>query len=384
MESGLSLYNITCIIASFLAVSMGGFLIIIKSKPNRANVFLGLLLFVYSLFFLPGLFENLGILDDLPHIIRLNFFAGTLVGPLTYLYCKTSIHQETLAFKKYSFHFIPFLFSFYWFWPTLIKSGPEKLEIYQTTITQGKVPESQFAILGMVIIALIYTFVSIRMASKYLKHIQNTRSNIDPSFYRWLLFLSCSLVFPILVVAIITSTSPRVVSVLASIITLASFVLIVYITLTVRPKFFHHVPNQIKENETPEEVKSKYQNSNLQEGQKDKYLEKLIDYMESKKPFLDPELFITEFSEQVNIPSYYVSQLINEKLEVNFLDFVNGYRIDEVKSKLADSKLNHYTIITLAYESGFNSKTAFYSAFKKHVGSTPSQFRKMEQKGELV
>lgn len=379
MKSDISLYHIICVIASFLAVSLGCFLLFIKSKPNRANVFLGLLLLVYSLFFLPGLFETLGILDELPHIIRLNFFAGTLVGPLTYLYCKASIHKALLSLKKNVLHFIPFLVSFFWFWPTLITSGEAKLVIYRITITEGKVPEVKFVIISMALIALVYTVISIRMTSKYLNYIKNTRSNLDTSFYRWLLFLSCSLAFPILAVVIITISSPQIFSILTSTFTLASFIFIIYITLTVRPKFFHDIPHQLPVINDLQEEKSKYKNSYLQESQKDKYQRKLLAYMKTEKPYLDPELTIAEFSKQLHIPSYYVSQIINEKLDVNFLDFVNRYRIKEVKSKLLNKNLNHLTIISLAYESGFNSKTAFYSAFKKHVGTTPSQFRNMQQ-----
>jgi len=98
--------------------------------------------------------------------------------------------------------------------------------------------------------------------------------------------------------------------------------------------------------------------------------------MAKEKPYLDPEINMNDFADQLSIPSSYVSQIINERLQSNFMDFINKYRIEEAKERLVDDSFKHYTIVTIAYDSGFNSKTTFYSAFKKHVGSTPSQYRK--------
>jgi len=359
---------------------MGLFLIFIKSKINTSNIYLGLLLLCYSLFFLPLFFEAIGILDELPHIIRLNFFSGSLVGPLTYLYCKSSIHKVSLKLWKNIYHIIPFLVSIIFFIPTLTKSGSEKLEIYQRTITEGKVPEPSYVILTLCIIAIIYTIISINLVRKYLLHIKNLKSNIDPSFHRWLLFLSTSFLFPIITVVLISTTNIESITVLGTVFALASFVAIVYGTLTLKPKFFEDIPDQILSPPDESEEASKYQKSKLQEIQKDKYQDKILAFIKEEKPYLNPEITINQFSEQVNIPSYYVSQIINERMNINYLDFINSYRIEESKSKLTDEKFSHYTIVTIAFDSGFNSKTAFYSAFKKYVGMTPSQYRKKEQK----
>ena len=98
--------------------------------------------------------------------------------------------------------------------------------------------------------------------------------------------------------------------------------------------------------------------------------------MAKDKLYQSPELTLALFAEKVNIPSYYASQVINEKLDCNFFDFVNGYRIEAAMAMLVNPKYNHYTIVAIAFEAGFNSKSAFYSAFKKITNLTPSQFRK--------
>ena len=72
----------------------------------------------------------------------------------------------------------------------------------------------------------------------------------------------------------------------------------------------------------------------------------------------------------------HTSQIINENLNKNFFDFVNDYRINEVKKCLSDSKFSHYTLLAIAYECGFNSKSSFNSLFKIKTGLTPSEYQK--------
>ena len=81
-------------------------------------------------------------------------------------------------------------------------------------------------------------------------------------------------------------------------------------------------------------------------------------------------------AEQLRISTNYLSQVINEKFDKNFFDFINDYRVEEAKSMLADSTKAGLSIITIANDAGFNSKSSFYTAFNKHVGTTPSEFRK--------
>ena len=74
--------------------------------------------------------------------------------------------------------------------------------------------------------------------------------------------------------------------------------------------------------------------------------------------------------------SYHLSQLLNENLNQKFYDFVNGYRVEEAKRALFDPANDHLTILAVALEAGFSSKSAFNAAFKKFAGTTPSDFRK--------
>lgn len=112
----------------------------------------------------------------------------------------------------------------------------------------------------------------------------------------------------------------------------------------------------------------------------DEYYWQLKKLMETDKIYEDVNLNMTTLSEKTNISNSYLSQIINQKEGKNFFDFVNGYRIESVKEKMFDHKFEHYTILALAQEAGFKSKSTFNSFFKKSTGQTPSQYRKNHSK----
>jgi AraC-like DNA-binding protein len=101
--------------------------------------------------------------------------------------------------------------------------------------------------------------------------------------------------------------------------------------------------------------------------------------MEHDKLFLNPEITLPELAKSIDIPSYQLSRIINEKFECNFFDFINGYRVNEVKSKLNDPTFSNLSLLGIAFDSGFNSKSAFNRIFKKTTGLTPSEFKKINQ-----
>lgn len=120
----------------------------------------------------------------------------------------------------------------------------------------------------------------------------------------------------------------------------------------------------------------KYKTSALDRERAEKILPKLLDLMEKEKIYLDADLTLKKLSERLMIHYNHLSQIINEKLEYSFNDFVNRYRIEEAKKKLADPKEGKKTVLEIAYDTGFYSKSVFNTAFKKFTGMTPSQFKK--------
>jgi len=96
--------------------------------------------------------------------------------------------------------------------------------------------------------------------------------------------------------------------------------------------------------------------------------------MTNEKPYLDSELSLIKLAGLLYIPSHHLSQIINEQLGKNFFEFINEYRVEEVKLLMAKNKDRKYTLLSIAYDSGFNSKSTFNSIFKKYTGITPKQY----------
>jgi len=129
----------------------------------------------------------------------------------------------------------------------------------------------------------------------------------------------------------------------------------------------------VSANETMEE---KYHRSGLKPEEAEKILQKLLEYMENEKPYLNDELTIQELAAKLNVSKHHLTQILNINLGRNFFTFINEYRIEAVKKRLVDPNYDHLTILGIAYDCGFNSKSSFNGLFKQYTGVTPSEYRK--------
>jgi AraC-like DNA-binding protein len=127
------------------------------------------------------------------------------------------------------------------------------------------------------------------------------------------------------------------------------------------------------------EEKERYFKSTLNKTKSEEHLLDLIGYMESEKPYLNPTLTINELAEKINILPKFLSQTINQNLNQNFYEFINDYRIKYAMQLLSSTSKTDYTVLEIAYECGFNSKSVFNSAFKKITNTTPTEFRKTQK-----
>jgi AraC-like DNA-binding protein len=106
------------------------------------------------------------------------------------------------------------------------------------------------------------------------------------------------------------------------------------------------------------------------------YYKQFCQLLEKEKIYRDENLSLSAVAERLNISANYLSQLINTLSNNNFPELINRYRIEESTQRLTHPDFANYTVEGIGYESGFNSPSAFYSAFKKHTGVTPTQYRK--------
>lgn len=108
--------------------------------------------------------------------------------------------------------------------------------------------------------------------------------------------------------------------------------------------------------------------------------ERLEKYMNKQKPYLNGELTIHDVAHELGESEKKISIFLNNSLKKNFFVFINDYRINEAKQRLTNSNNKHLTLLAIAFDSGFNSKSTFNSLFKKYCGVTPSEYQKQHFK----
>jgi AraC-like DNA-binding protein len=106
----------------------------------------------------------------------------------------------------------------------------------------------------------------------------------------------------------------------------------------------------------------------------------LEEAMNNQKLYLNPNLSFERLAEKMQVPSKDLSNVINRHFNVNFYEYINGYRIEEAKQQLEDPLNNSKNITDIFYDAGFNSKSVYNTLFKKNYHMTPSQYRKLHQK----
>lgn len=127
--------------------------------------------------------------------------------------------------------------------------------------------------------------------------------------------------------------------------------------------------------ELPQKLE-KYRGSKIPETQSTIISNELKRYMEEKKPYLNAEFKLADLANEINYPLHEISQVLNQDLNQSFPDFVNKYRIEEVKKRMEDKTYAKFTFIAIAQQCGFNSKTSFYRIFKNETGKTPADYVK--------
>lgn len=125
--------------------------------------------------------------------------------------------------------------------------------------------------------------------------------------------------------------------------------------------------------------KAKYKTSALNPQYAEECVKKLKRLMENEKLYREPDLSLQGLAEKMAVGHHVVSQVLNEKLNRNFSDYINSYRIEEAKKILEDPLKEDVKITAVAFDVGFNTMVAFYNAFKKYTGMTPSEYRKKEE-----
>ncbi len=361
-----------------MAISTGLFLsaiIFLSRKGNtNANKYLSLLIFIFSILKIWEFLTQSRLIVYLPHLIMvlnpLLFALGPLV--LLYVYALTSTDWKFSRFHL--LHFIPVLASYCIFIPVYLLTENEKIRIINSAFTNRTFIISPVFFSAAILQILVYLVFAIIKLHEHFRNIKNNFSYTERISLVWLRNLL--VIFIVLWIAFVMRIFYRskLVWGLSALFSILSVYFVGYFGYN-QPVIFQEAMDDTAP-DANSKSKKKYASSALTEKEILENLNKVQMLMDKERLFLKNDLKIGDVGQKIHLPAYYVSQVINERLGKNFFDFINEYRVKEVQVRLSDRNNDHLTILAIGYDSGFNSKTAFYSAFKRVTGVTPMDFKK--------
>jgi len=376
-----------------LAAGQGLFLaVLIFHKHGRlfANRFLGALILLYSALLLHLLLQELGYSEDLPRLTLVLLGAGFLVLPLHYLYAKFLVHSGASFTKTAWLHFLPFVLYEIYRLPQFFQSRAELAALFHDTKPARLPLESLLYNWALLLQGFIYIYFTIRILNRYARYIKDVFSTIDKIKLDWLRNITY-MIFGVLAIfgvenifllgGINLSNYFNLSSVLAAAYVYALGYLGLFKSeIFVEPKIAHslsHLSELSYQSQLEKAAPSqKYEKSGLSEEKAKDHLQQLLELMEKQQPYTNSELTLNQLAEMLSISSHNLSEIINTQLRQNFFDFVNAYRLEKVKKDLVDPAKAHLTILAIAFEAGFNSKSSFNLIFKKQTNLTPSEYRR--------
>jgi AraC-like DNA-binding protein len=358
-------------------------LLLTKKNKSKADWVLFFWMFLISIHLLLFFFSEENLYKQYPHLIGIDLCFPIFHALFLFFYIRT-LTSEPKGFNKSDIlHFIPSVAIYIYLVPFFMKGATEKY-IYYLDVRNSEKYFLNILLVITILSGLTYAFLTFRMIKKYRIYIGQNFSFSESINLVWMNRLLIGMIIIWLVVVAIK---------ILQLFSHTSFPTqgdyIIYITANLFVFFLGYFgvrqTNIFSDNDYLDKKDKfestlsepvRYKKSSLKEDQALVIKEKLVYLMDTEKRYLDNKLTLDALAKEIDISPNYLSQVINEQFSKNFYDFVNTYRIEDFKIKTNDPKFKNYSILALALECGFNSKSAFYSVFKKYVGQTPSEYLK--------
>jgi len=352
-----------------------------KIGNRQANRYLAFFLMIFTFSLIDEFLFQSSYFYSYPYLIGLIWPLEYLYGPLFYFYIR-ALTAINLPFKekRESWHFVLFFVGILLALPTWILNSDQKIIMLyglNDNISEAVIRANIFGTLGtlfVVIQMIVYVWLGFCHLQYYHKNIRQQFSTIEKINFSYLVIFLWLLVFLLgLYIIDIFFSKQLGIGNWAEMLIHVMFVFIIYGLgyIALRQPTIFKLKNVSKTIPKDKYVKSKLSKEDSQEIK-----DCLLTTMQKHKPYLDGEITLSGLADLVGCTSNNLSQVINSEFEKTFFDFINTYRIDQAKQYLLLSESEKMTILAIALEAGFNSKSAFYSAFKKEVGMTPSQYKK--------
>ncbi|MDF9800590.1 AraC-like DNA-binding protein [Catalinimonas alkaloidigena] len=365
-----NLYNLLIFFGVGQGLILGLLILLIKREGGRATIFLALLIISFALTSGKHLVIDLKTQNAWLAPLRLPLSFFLLMGPLLYLYIKSTVFPQLRMSLRDWLHFLPpFIF-------LVLQLG--------VFLSEAVFPDANLAHLAFLLqlteqIAgllsfFVYGYLGLQLVKEYQRWITQEYSNHEYITLAWLqkllvaLLISWLLLFGFTLIDLVGYQFHLPPS--------AYYPLLLYVSVLIywiglKQLLRIHLPKSTINHSHKSELVSTEHLENLQDE-----IDRLKTFVSQQKPYLDPELKLDKLASLLSMHPKALSHLLNQGLHTSFYDFINYHRVEEIKKKLIDSQYAKYTLLGIALESGFNSKSTFNHIFKKFTRHTPMEYKK--------
>lgn len=376
--------------AVFLAAILLG-----KKNKMLADKILGAWLLFLGIHLLAHYLQVTNSIEDYPLFHATSVCFPMLEGAFTFIYIRAITSKVQRLNWKYLIHLSHYLV--FTVLLLIVVFGNSELSVKETVHELQTNPTALIIVIGNlnVLLGPVYLMLSLALLLKHRKNIRRDFSYTEDINLRWLFYL-VAIMGMVWVTVVLTNVFALYIDNFDE--DLGGNIIYISVTISVFFIGFFGIKQQViyspstKKEGTEKEViapieedekqiqpsTDRYEKSGLKKEESVQHAVRLKEYMQNERPYLNGKLSLKEAAEYLEISVNHLSQVINEQLGINFFDFVNGYRVEEVKRLLNDPEYKQYTLLTVAYDSGFNSKSSFNNIFKKVTGLTPTNYINQE------
>lgn len=358
-------------------------LVLLLGKKNKVIVD-KLLLSIFGVYALSigGTYIDLYNLQNnypFPHLMNVSWLFLLLHGPLLWFYIKYLTDENMKLKYIYLLHFAPFvIYSVFHYFNFISLAPSEKIALINQHATRIA-PKIGTIVIGLSTVG--YNIVVLFLLKKHRKNIRNKFSNIENIDLDWLrTFVIASLViFSLNVMLFLLNNHLQFTEEhkLSQIAYSFSTVYVFYIGYFGIRQGQIFVDNPAIKNVQHKVLSEQEASKKIEKINYSHITSKLTIFMEKEQPYLDPELSLAKLSDLIQIKPEMLSEVLNASLNQNFFEYINKYRIEEFKIQCLKAENKCLSIIGMAYDCGFNSKAAFYRAFNKFEGISPTAYISM-------
>jgi AraC-like DNA-binding protein len=364
-----NLYN-SILFAGILQGFIFAFIVFINKKyKNKTNLFLVALLVCFSLNNIQYYILDTEIITETPFYNYIYTPWCLIIPVFTFLYICKSLYPEKKISAKQKFLFIPFIIGFLisLSYKILIAIDYKNDALYNAFSYIPSLIELIAIVLNQFI--YVYLFIKIRRFEKENREFKFDKIQIKLNWLKKILLYLFVLTFIWMYLMYLVISNAKI-----------SFYplwigisLVTYWLGYIGIYKFGIIEERKNLKKYSKETKATY---SIVEKQKNNHIVAFEHLIIDQKRFLDSDLTLDKIAEELGLSKSYLSRVINAELGVGFIDYVNSLRVEEAKNYLLNPEFSNYTLVAIGIEAGFNSKSTFYSSFKKITGQTPTEFKK--------